>query len=85
MNELLEYLKEKAAKIAVFLSSFSAKMSYAASGSAFAFSWDANTIGAYIAIVIGIATFAVNWYYKNEANKRGEELLRRGMVEKDDE
>ena len=45
-------------------------ISYTASGSTVFFGLTVNDFGVLIGILVGIATFAVNWYYKHKESKR---------------
>ena len=45
-------------------------ISYTASGSAVFFGLTLNDFGMLIGIMVGIATFIVNWYYKAKESKR---------------
>lgn len=51
--------------------------SYAAASSAVFFGLTANELAAYVGMVLAIATFAINWYYKREHLKIIEEKVNR--------
>lgn len=70
INLFIESIKDRLAKISAFFVSWASKMTYASTGAAFGFSFDANTIGVSVSVLIAILTFWTNSVSKKKAEER---------------